>query len=119
MVPAVAPRSDFPGKARRKPHGRIERTHRAAPGHGPGLLFLAINRKDFQRLPGAALLLCAHFLLFLGFVFTVAEGYLPYDIFNVLEHASNNLCILCLVAWIWRITSRRESPPCWDTESRS
>lgn len=76
-----------------------------------GLLFLALNRKGFQRVPGAALLLCAYFLLFLGFVFTVAEGLLLHGLFNLLEHASNTLCILCLVAWIWRVTSRRESPP--------
>ena len=76
-----------------------------------GLLFLTANRKDFGRLPGAAFLLCAYFLLFLGFVFTVAEGFLFYDLFNFLEHASNMLCILCLVIWIWRITSRREPSP--------
>ena len=76
-----------------------------------GLLFLIPNRKEFGRLPGASLLLCAYFLLFLGFVFTVAEEVVLYDLFNLLEHVSNNLCILCLVAWIWRITSRREPSP--------
>lgn len=76
-----------------------------------GLLFLALNRMGFQRVPGAARLLFAYFLLFLGVVITVAEGLLLYAPFNLLEHASNTLCILCLVAWIWRATSRRESPP--------
>ena len=76
-----------------------------------GLFFLIPNRKGFERIPGAALLLSAYFLLFLGSVFTVAEGVLFHDFFNLMEHASNNLSILCLVVWIWRITSRREPSP--------
>lgn len=67
------------------------------------LAFLLPQREALRRVPSVRLLLSAFAVLCLGLVFTVLEGLSSYDLFNTLEHASNNISILLLVIWAWRL----------------
>lgn len=70
------------------------------------LIFLILQREHVKKIRAASLLTLSFYLLYAGYVFTVLEGLVWYDLCNVLEHLCNNLGIVALVAWIWRVSGK-------------
>lgn len=66
----------------------------------PVLFFL--SRK--VRIPAGGLLYLSFGLVLVAYVFTVAEGVLWHDGFNVLEHLSEALAGLGFLAYAWRLS---------------
>ena len=52
-----------------------------------------------QRIPHVSLLLCSFAALFLSCLFTVIEGLISPDLFNVLEHLSIMAGAILLALW--------------------
>ncbi len=71
------------------------------------LAFLSFQREQLRVIPHVRLLAGSFLLLCAGYVLTVLEGLFWYDLLNTLEHVCNNLSIVCLVLWAWRLPWRK------------
>ncbi|BCS88086.1 hypothetical protein [Pseudodesulfovibrio sediminis] len=67
----------------------------------PVVLFLFIYRDKFKVIPRVHLLVTGYFLLYIGLLVTIAEGFFWSDFMNVLEHLLYCVSTLFLTCWVW------------------
>ena len=74
------------------------------------VVFVAVNRSGLTALPRSSLSVSAFFFLAAGLTFTVLEGLVWRDGFNVLEHTCYAASSILLAVWVWLIL--REEKRC-------
>ncbi len=67
------------------------------------VVFVVVNRAGLTALPRSNLSMAAFFSLAAGLTFTVLEGLMWRDGFNVLEHACYAASSILLAVWVWLI----------------
>ena len=65
------------------------------------LIFILINHKKLKQFPSSVIFLSSFYVLFAGWIFTVLEGIIFNELFNLLEHLSYALsAVLLTVCWL-------------------
>jgi hypothetical protein len=67
------------------------------------LIFIVKNRVQFKRLPEWKILTMAFYVLLVGWVLTVIEGFFWKAIFNLLEHICYASSSVLVAAWCWKV----------------
>ena len=70
--------------------------------------FIIANRSKLKNLPGIRLLISGFFVLLGSWIFTVVEGILLEDLFNILEHICYTVGSILIGIWCWRIFKKGE-----------
>lgn len=68
-----------------------------------GLVFIQLNRLQLKYLPASKILLAGYYVLLLGWVLTVIEGFFWKEVLNLLEHITYAGSAILLAAWSWRV----------------
>ncbi len=77
---------------------------------GIGIFFWS-NRKSILQLNGWKLLILSFLCYLARMIFTVLEGYIWYDVMNLLEHLSILLFTIFFLLWCWQIGYQKEKNP--------
>jgi len=79
---------------------------------GLGALGLMLARRSgLRELPSSRLLVHAFYLNVTTWAFTVLEGFVWGDLFNLLEHGASTLSAALLAVWCFRIPGGPGRPP--------
>ncbi|MFW5960355.1 MAG: hypothetical protein ACOCSE_04480 [Chitinivibrionales bacterium] len=78
------------------------------------LIFSYLNRSYIKRINNWILLSISFILLFCGWIFTVAEGFFLFNLFNTAEHLLYALSNILLLVWCWK-TAHSKEPERRDT----
>jgi hypothetical protein len=71
---------------------------------GGGVLIFTINKRVlFKRLPEWKILTTAFYVLFWGWMMTVIEDFLWYELLNLLEHICYATSSVLMVVWCWKV----------------
>ncbi|NLS96540.1 MAG: hypothetical protein GXX96_30755 [Planctomycetaceae bacterium] len=68
------------------------------------LVFVVSNRQGLRDLPRSSLCLAAFLVLVAGLAFTVLEGLVWQDVFNMLEHFCYGASSVLLAVWVWLVS---------------
>ena len=74
-----------------------------ASGFG-ALVFILANYSKLKQVPSATILLRGFYILLLGWVLTVLEGFLLSGFFNFLEHLCYAASAIVVAFWFWKGT---------------
>jgi len=72
------------------------------------LIFIFINHKRIKKFPSSAIFLSSFYVLFAGWIFTVLEGVLFPELFNLLEHLCYALSSVLLTVWCWQVFYKKK-----------
>lgn len=64
-------------------------------------LFIFLNRRRIVQIPQYRLLLVSYAALFVGWVFTIIEGFIWTDAMNIVEHACYMASSVASAVWCW------------------
>jgi hypothetical protein len=74
-------------------------------------LFVLANRSRLRHFPRIRLHVLAFFMLLMAQVFTVVEGVLWADAFNMAEHICYLVGMVMLAAWVWMALDKETPLP--------
>jgi hypothetical protein len=76
------------------------------------LIFILSNRRRLKGMPAVKLLISGFVILLGGWIFTVVEGLVWYNILNVIEHICYVGSSVMIALWCWKMfgKNRREQP---------
>jgi len=71
---------------------------------GIGVLIFMLNNLDkIRQLPYSKVFLASFLAFFCGWIATVVEGFILYDLFNLIEHFAYLASSLLAVLWCWKL----------------
>lgn len=71
---------------------------------GVGIFFFTlINRPRLRHIPSSKMLIFAFYVLLIGWVMTVLEGFFWKGLLNILEHVCYASASVLLASWCWRV----------------
>jgi len=75
------------------------------------MLFIFENRKELESLTHSKILIAGFTILFVGWVFTVLEGFFLNDLLNFLEHVCYAASSVLIAVWCGKVFGTdKESP---------
>ena len=74
---------------------------------GTGTLYVIVDHwGEIKRIPAYKRLMTGFFLLFLGWIATILEGFLWPEFLNILEHSCYALSAIFVLLWCWKVFAR-------------
>lgn len=68
--------------------------------------FILRSKRGIGRIYAWKILIASYYLLLIGWVLTIAEGFVLESALNFLEHLSYTISALLLAFWCWKIVYR-------------
>ncbi len=72
------------------------------------LLFIIGNTTRFKKIPASNILIAGFLLFFVGWVFTVLEGFFWGTALNLMEHICYIGGSILVAVWSWKMFGRKE-----------
>ena len=72
------------------------------------LIYIIRIRHQIKRIPAWQTLSWAYFVLIVGWLLTILEGFFWKDFLNLLEHACYAGCSVLMAVWCWAVFCNRK-----------
>ena len=69
--------------------------------------FIISNRASFNALPEARIICMGFYVLFMGWVLTIAEEFFAKNLFNYLEHMCYATSSILIAVWCWKMVNKK------------
>ena len=67
------------------------------------MVFILINHRRIQRIPMVNILIAGFYVLLVGYVLTVLEGFFLNEVLNIVEHLCYCVSSILMAVWCWKI----------------
>jgi len=72
------------------------------------IIFIIVTYSKLKTLQARKIILTGMSFLFIGWTFTIIEGYYLEELFNLLEHLCYTLSSIIMAVWFWIVFKQKE-----------